>query len=119
MITETLKKLGITDVSVLEPKTQRKISDYNRLVKSPIGNDKEGNPSPKKQARLDDLVEDIILEAQIHNKKNSTRSSGSQSSGNGNSKATEAKVNNQNKQQSNNASVKTEEKGILEKLLGF
>lgn len=65
MLNESIKKLGITDVKTLPAKTQMKIDDYNRMVKSPIGNDKEGNPYPKKKVRLDALVEDVILEVKL------------------------------------------------------
>jgi hypothetical protein len=70
MLNESIKKLGVTDVKLLPAKTQMKIDDYNRLVKSPIGNDKEGNPYPKKKIRLDSLVEDIILEVKLFQKQN-------------------------------------------------
>ena len=66
MIEETLTKLGITDISVLPEKTRRKIAKYNMMSKSPIGNNKEGNPHKGKKQTMDDLVEDIILETKIY-----------------------------------------------------
>ena len=66
MLNETLKKLGITDIKELPKKTQLKIGDYNRLVNTPIGNDKEGNPTEKKTDRINGLVEDVIFEAKLY-----------------------------------------------------
>jgi hypothetical protein len=65
MIFETLKKMGIEDIKALPQKTQMKLNDYTRLVKTPIGKDKEGNFKPGTKNRLDALVEDIILEAKL------------------------------------------------------
>jgi hypothetical protein len=66
MLNETLKKLGITDTKELPKKTQTKIADYNRLVNTPIGNDKEGNYTEKKTERINGLVEDIIFETKLY-----------------------------------------------------
>jgi hypothetical protein len=68
MIEETLKKLGITDVKVLPEKTQRKIAKYKMMTKSPIGNDKEGNPHKGKKQTMDDLIEDIVFEVKLYQK---------------------------------------------------
>jgi hypothetical protein len=68
MIDETLTKLGITDVKVLPEKTQRKIAKYKMMAKSPIGNDKEGNPHKGKKQTMDDLVEDIVFEIKLYQK---------------------------------------------------
>jgi hypothetical protein len=65
MLHETLSKLGITNTKELPDKTQMKIADYVRMTRTPIGNDKEGNPTPNKLKRLNALVEDIIFEAKL------------------------------------------------------
>lgn len=70
---ETLQQLGITDITVLPDKTQRKLKEYNRTLTNPIGkNRKTGELHPKTKIRLDDLAEDIIIEAKLYIKKSQT-----------------------------------------------
>ena len=69
-ILDVLKEMGITDLSVLPGKTQRKLKDYNKNLNSAIGKNKAtGKMHPGMQQRLDDLAEDIILEAKLFIKK--------------------------------------------------
>jgi len=71
-IFETLKSMGIENTSVLLPKTQRKLQDYNKNLKSGIARDKEGVLKPGFKQKLDDLAEDIIIEAKLYLKSVST-----------------------------------------------
>jgi hypothetical protein len=69
-IIDVLKELGITDILVLPAKTQRKLKSYNQMVKSPIARDKDGKFKPGAQQKLDDLAEDIVIEAKLFIKMN-------------------------------------------------
>jgi hypothetical protein len=68
-IIDILKEIGITDISVLPEKTQRKLKDYKRILNSPVGRKKDGQLHPGTKVRLDDLAEDIVLEAKVFLKK--------------------------------------------------
>jgi hypothetical protein len=72
-LTETLTGLGITDPAVLPEKTQRKLKEYNKTLNHPFSRNKTtGEFTTNAKVKLDDLAEDIIVEAKLYLKKANT-----------------------------------------------
>jgi hypothetical protein len=122
-IYDTLKKLGIEDAKELPKKTQMKLADYNRITKTPIGKDKEGNLREQTRLRLESLIEDIVVEAKLYLKK---KAKGDDGEGQTQSLAQAQQNNAQTENKTQNAQSRqkpsdppAEEKGFLENILGW